>query len=153
MAASPTLESYLTIRKLIYAYCDAMDAGDYEAVAELFRHGAMSAEGSPAVDRGYDAILRRCIDWTRRYEDNGTPHTKHITANLVVDIDETEDRASAKSYFLVLQSTDRLPLQPIIAGRYRDQFVRENGAWRFDHREMIPELIGDLSQHLLQQIG
>jgi SnoaL-like domain len=150
MAETPTFESYLAIRNLIYSYCTAMDAGNYEAVAEIFRNGEISSEGSPAVDRGYDAILQRCTAWTRRYDDNGTPHTKHLTTNLILDIDEGGNKAEASSYFVVLQSTDLLPLSPIIAGRYHDSFVRVTGVWRFERRHMEPQLFGDLSQHLLQ---
>jgi hypothetical protein len=49
----------------------------------------------------------------------------------------------------VLQQTANLSLQPIISGRYHDRFERVDGVWRFTHRHIISELVGDLSQHLL----
>ena len=42
-----------------------------------------------------------------------------------------------------------MPLQPIVAGRYRDRFRRIDGEWWFDEREMGVEQIGDVSDHLL----
>jgi hypothetical protein len=89
-------------------------------------------------------------DGTRRYEDNGTPHTKHVTTNLMVNVDEEAGTATARSYFTVLQALpDSLALQPIIAGRYHDRFEKVDGAWRFSERRMLVDLVGDLSQHLL----
>jgi hypothetical protein len=41
-----------------------------------------------------------------------------------------------------------MTLQTIIAGRYRDTFQVIDGTWRFDHREILIDLVGDLSHHL-----
>jgi hypothetical protein len=41
-------------------------------------------------------------------------------------------------------------LQPVIAGRYHDAFARiDETGWRFTDRLILPDLIGDLSEHLL----
>jgi len=86
---------------------------------------------------------------TRRYP-NGTPLTKHVTTNVMVDVDESGDTATARSYFTVLQAVPgELALQPIIAGRYRDHFERADGVWRFTGRHMVVDLMGDLGHHLL----
>ena len=48
-----------------------------------------------------------------------------------------------------LQATATLPLQVIAAGRYHDEFERENGIWRFSFRDYsMLDLKGDLSHHL-----
>ena len=60
---------------------------------------------------------------TRLYPD-GTPGTKHVTTNLIIEIDDQATGAAARSYFTVLQAVPGLPLQPILAGRYRDRFQR-----------------------------
>jgi hypothetical protein len=49
----------------------------------------------------------------------------------------------------VLQATSDLPLQPIVAGRYRDRFERVDGMWRFAEREMNVEQVGDVHEHLV----
>ena len=83
----------------------------------------------------------------RIYEDTGTPKTRHLTSNVIVDTDG--DSASARSCFTVFQATEALPLQPIILGRYHAGFERVDGRWRFRRREMYVDLIGDCSAHLL----
>jgi len=85
---------------------------------------------------------------TRRYED-GTPRTRHVVTNAIIEVDETGNRASCRSLFTVLQQTPQLPLQIIITGRYRDAFERVDGSWRFATRHMILDQLGDLRQHLL----
>ena len=54
----------------------------------------------------------------------------------------------ARSYFVVLQQTPELPLQPIVSGRYRDRFERVDGVWRFAERRVRTDHMGDLSAHL-----
>ena len=90
------------------------------------------------------------VNSTRRYDD-GTPRTKHLTTNLVVEVDDTRELATCRSYFTVFQQTDEVPLQPIVAGRYRDEF-RRTVDWHFTRRHMIVDLVGDVSQHLLFEL-
>jgi len=68
--------------------------------------------------------------------------------NLSIEVVETADTASARSYYTVLQATPALGLQPIVAGRYEDRFVRIRGTWRFTERFVHVDLVGDLSQHV-----
>ena len=78
---------------------------------------------------------------------DGRPSTKHVITNVSV-VSDGSDVATARSYFTVLQATPDLPLQPIIAGSYHDEFARVDGAWRFSDRLIIVDLVGDLSQHM-----
>jgi ketosteroid isomerase-like protein len=137
------------ITRLVHSYAERIDRGDFEGVAELLAHAALTVEGSEEVRRGRSEILRRYAETTRRYEDCGTPRTQHVTTNLIVDVDEGAGTATCRSYFTVLQQTPELSLQPIIAGRYHDAFERVEGEWRFSRRHIICDLFGDLSQHLL----
>lgn len=137
------------IARLVYAYAERIDLGHFEGVAELLAHAQVSTEGSDVIRDGYDAVLEMYRRSTRRYED-GTPRTKHVTTNLVVDVDEAAGTGSARSYFTVLQAVPgALALQPVVAGRYRDRFERADGAWRFCARHIVVDLVGDLSRHLL----
>jgi len=137
------------ISDLVYTYAERIDLGDFDGLADLFTHAVVSG-GEDFVRKGRDEVLAMYVEGTRRYEDNGTPHTKHVTTNLMVDVDEEAGTATARSYFTVLQALpDSLALQPIIAGRYHDRFEKVDGAWRFTERRMLVDLVGDLSQHLL----
>jgi 3-phenylpropionate/cinnamic acid dioxygenase small subunit len=85
---------------------------------------------------------------TNRVHDDGTLRTRHLTTNVIVDIDEEAGTATARSAFVVLQETPVLPLQPIATGRYRDRFRRTDGDWRFAARHIMVDQIGDVSEHL-----
>ena len=137
------------ITALLYTYAERVDAGDFAGVADLFADAEVTFEGFDQVRRGRDEVFEMYEASTRRYGD-GTPMTKHVVTNVIVDADEARGTAEARSYFTVFQAVPgQLPLQPIVAGRYRDAFERADGAWRFRQRHMIVELAGDLGHHLL----
>ena len=143
------MDSYREIENLLYRYAERIDAGDLEGVAELFTNAEIIAVTQENGVCGYEEVLAMYQCSTRIYEQTGTPCTKHVTTNAIINVDEKGNNASARSYFTVFQALDDFPLQPIIAGRYHDQFERIDGKWRFKVRKMIPELYGDLSRHLL----
>jgi 3-phenylpropionate/cinnamic acid dioxygenase small subunit len=135
------------IENLLYRYAERIDAGDFAGVAKLFAHAEIRVAGTDAVTRGEEAIRKLYESTTRLYE-CGTPKTKHVVTNAVVEVDEGAGRATSRSCFTVMQQTRELPLQVIITGRYRDSFEQADGAWRFATREMVLEQFGDLSHHL-----
>jgi SnoaL-like domain len=67
---------------------------------------------------------------------------------VTIEITGDGTAATARSYFIALQARPDFPLQPIIAGRCNDRFERVDGRWRFADRQIIPDLMGDLSRHL-----
>ena len=142
-------ESRDAISKLILTYAERVDLGDFEGVGELFEHSTYrSALGDEVVSyTGSDAVQSTMEHMVRRYDD-GTPRTKHVTTNLIIEVDDGAGAATAKSYFTVLQQVGDHPLQVIIAGRYHDRFERVGGEWQFADRLIYSDLIGDLSQHL-----
>jgi 3-phenylpropionate/cinnamic acid dioxygenase small subunit len=142
--------SALAITNLLYTYAERMDAGDMEGVAALFHNARVKTGGGPVTDgAGLLALWRANV----KLYPCGTPRTKHVVTNPIVEIDEAAGRATCRSYFTVLQAAPGLPLQAIAAGRYHDVFVRADGAWRFDERDYsLLDLIGDVSQHLLLPI-
>jgi hypothetical protein len=123
-----TLPAHVQVANLVARYAEAMDLGDFDAVAGLFAGGVVTSEGS----------------------DDGTPHTKHLTTNLILDIDDEAGTASARSCYCVLQAVSPdFPLQPIITGRYHDTFVRDGQNWHFASRHIFTDQIGSLGHHLL----
>ena len=141
------------ITELIYTYAERIDAGDFDGVAALFADAEITFAGSEQVVRGQDQVLAMYTRSTRRYED-GTPKTKHVMTNVIVEVRETDGTASSRSYFTVLQAVPgQLALQPVIAGRYHDRFVRVDGEWRFAAVHMLVDLVGDLGHHMLFDLG
>lgn len=137
------------ITNLLYRYGELMDQGDLEGVAALFASATIKTGPDGAIVEGSEAMLAL---WRAhvRIHPCGTPRTKHVITNPIVEVDEASGTATCRSYFTVLQATPDLPLQIIAAGRYHDVFRRTDGAWRFAERDYtMLDLIGDLSQHLL----
>ena len=137
------------IENLIYLYAERIDMGDLEGVAELFREAEIISTAHNVCRTGYEEVLQMYQLSCRLYEATGTPLTKHLTTNVIIELDENGRQATARSYYTVIQATDALPLQPIISGRYRDSFQKTEGQWHFARREMVVDLIGDCSAHLL----
>ncbi len=146
-----TVDSARLIENLLYRYADRIDRGDLDGVAELFAHGRIHGEeggGPETVFEGREGVRALYGMATRIYEDTGTPKTRHVTTNAMIEVDEDAGTATAQSYYLVTQATDQLPLQVIITGHYRDTFHRVDGTWWFDTRTMYVDQTGDLSHHL-----
>ena len=141
-------DSRTEIARLLYMYAERIDAGDFAGVGALFADGEIRSGDQPRGIRGADAV-RGLYAATVRLHADGTPRTKHVTSNVLVDVDEGAGTATARSYFTVLQQLDDFPLQVIVAGRYHDDFVRVDGTWRFAVRRMHVDLQGDLTHHLL----
>jgi hypothetical protein len=129
------------IRALIVAYGRRIDDGDLEGVAALFAR---------ATWRSRDRVLTGSAEVRRVYDDvvlySGRPGTQHAMTNMVVDVDG--DTAATSCSFHVLQAVDGFPLQPILAGRYHDEFACVDGVWEFRDRSIVVDLVGDLSHHM-----
>ncbi len=137
------------IPRLIYTYAERIDAGDFAGVGELFAHATLTFEGSGEAVTGRQAVEALYTKSTRRFED-GTPKTKHVMTNVVVDAADDGTSAASRSYFTVLQAVPgALALQPVVAGRYRHTFELVDGRWRVTSMHVIIDLVGELSQHLL----
>jgi ketosteroid isomerase-like protein len=141
------------ITSLIYTYAERIDAGDFAGVAELFAYATLTFEGFSDAINGREAIERLYARSTRRYED-GTPKTKHVMTNVVVDVAEDGTTAASRSYFTVLQAVPgELALQPVIAGRYRHTYKMVDDHWRVATMHVIIDLTGELGHHMLFDLG
>ncbi|MDZ7676382.1 MAG: nuclear transport factor 2 family protein [Acidimicrobiales bacterium] len=134
------------IANLVYGYAERMDAGDFDGAARLFEHAeiVLTPDGATTTDAAGILELWRSMVIVHG---DGTPRTKHVTTNLIVEIGG--DTATCRSYYTVLQQVGDGPLSPIVAGRYHDSFERVDGNWRFSRRDLsMMDLVGDVSQHL-----
>ena len=144
-----TWESHHAITTLLFRYAECVDLADFDGLAELFAHGRLRSTAAAESGEGMRGpALARFYAATNRVHADGTLRTRHLTTNVRVDIDEDAGTATARSYYLVLQATEKLPFQPIVAGRYEDRFERADGVWRFTERLVHVDQMGDLSEHL-----
>ena len=112
------------IRNLIARYAELLNLGRIDEVGELFRHGRITSEGNPTAREGSAAVAAMYRDTVHFPEK--LPDTLLFTSNLQIQVDG--DRAAGKAYFMALHVTSR-GLEPVIAGRYDDEFRRIDGQW------------------------
>lgn len=134
------------ICQLLYRYAEAMDAGRLEDAAALLRHARLHTGAGGKLDaEAMLALWRRMII----LYPCGTPRTRHLITNPIVEVDTATRTAQARSCYTVLQATDGFPLQIIASGRYLDRFAEIDGEWRFVERDYRGlDFTGDLSRHL-----
>jgi hypothetical protein len=139
------------IEGLLYRYAELIDAGDFAGIGQLFARGRIVASSVNAVFSGAKEVQGMYESTTRRYP-CGTPRTQHVMSNVSITLDADGRGATADLRCTVFQALEDFPLQAIIAGRYQDRFAKDENGWYFVERRMQPELIGDLSRHLLIDI-
>ena len=147
------LSSHTQITNLLGRYAELIDAGDLEGAAHLFDHARvrmLGVGGDGTVDSAQ--LLESWKVFIVLYPD-GTPRTKHVITNPIVDVADDGLTGTCRSYYTVFQKAGDEPLRPIINGHYRDEFEKVDGQWRFSRRHMGVDHIGDLSLHLLIDLG
>ncbi len=143
-----SLSSQTQITNLLGRYAELIDTGDLAGAAHLFDHARvkmLGVGGDGTVDSAQ--LLETWHTFIVLYDD-GTPRTKHVITNPIVEVDEEAGTATCRSYYTVFQQTDGFPLQPVIAGRYHDEFELVDGTWRWSFRDYsLVDLVGDMSRH------
>jgi len=101
------VSSETAIANLVYLYAERIDAGDLEGAAALFANARIK---TPLGEIGADEVLAM---WRRAiilYED-GTPRTKHVITNPIIEVDEHAGTGSCRSTYTVMQQAGDGPLQ------------------------------------------
>jgi 3-phenylpropionate/cinnamic acid dioxygenase small subunit len=144
---------YAAIHNLLYRYCDHLDRGDLDAMAALFSHADFFVPERPEpIHCNAAEIAALYRSYVRIYPDTRTPKTRHVTTNVIIEVEGT-GRVRAQSYVIVFQATADVLLRPIIGGRNYDRFGKVDNVWRFIERRIESDLFGDLSAHLLLPFG
>jgi uncharacterized protein (TIGR02246 family) len=142
-ARAPTLEQRLqrvedelAIQRVLIEYSATQDARDYAGYAALFAKSGEWVNGRN-VYKGREAIQKMLVDLY------GPPppgyvntESYHITSNPQIYVQG--DRATARSrHLLVMRGPNGEPT-PMLAGRYEDEFIREDGQWKILRRVDTP---------------
>jgi uncharacterized protein (TIGR02246 family) len=130
------LEDREAIRTLWAEYGRTLDARDFAAFSQLFARDAVFVGGSGPPARGPAAIgaaLEKAIG-------TNYPGSKgrnfHLYFNESIDLHGDEGAAVSKGGF-VMASSDNSKADFLLLATYRDQFVREDGRWKFKRREIV----------------
>jgi len=137
VARVQVLEDREEIRALILAYGQAHDHRDYRTFASLFAAdgewigGLGSAKGPDAIF----ALMDKSIGHNPLPDGSGT---FHVLTNDQIKIDG--DRASSVTKWLYITAADDNSPKLTYLGHYNDEFVRENGRWRFLKRQSVSDI-------------
>lgn len=126
------MEDESAIRKVLIEYGAFLDAKNYHAYATLFAADGVW-QGGFGTFTGPAAIEKMLTDNLGAPEPGFVNKSNfHLLTNPIIEIDG--DRAHVTSKYLFwTKSPDDRPT-PLLAGRYVDDFVRENGQWKIARR-------------------
>lgn len=131
------LEDREEIRALILLYGQSHDNRDYKTYASLFASngewigGLGSAKGPEAIFE----LLDKAIGHNPLPEGSGT---FHVMSNDQIEIDG--DRASGVVKWLYITPGEDNSPKLTFLGHYNDQYIRENGRWKFLRRESVSDI-------------
>jgi uncharacterized protein (TIGR02246 family) len=130
------VEDELAIRRVLVEYAATQDAHDYAGYAALFSRDGEWVNGK-SVHKGREAILRMLVDlYGTAPPGYVNSESYHITSNPQIDLHG--DRATVRSrHLLVMRGPGGAPT-PALAGRYEDEFIREDGKWKILRRVDYP---------------
>ena len=122
------VEDELAIRRVLVDYSAFQDARDYAGYAGLFAKEGEWVNGR-TVHKGREAIHKMLVDLY------GAPppgfvnnESYHISSNAQIDL--KGDRATVRSRHLLVMRGPKGEPVPALAGRYEDDFIREDGKWK-----------------------
>ena len=126
------LEDEKEIRELLVAYGEFLDAKDYAGYASLFSEDGTWTGGFGSAT-GPEAIQAMLEEFLGKPEPGYVNKERfHLMTTMVVHVDG--DTATARSRFFVFDASPEGQPVPGHAGRYVDQLVRQDSAWKFKSR-------------------
>lgn len=130
-AALDLLLSESEITRLVHEYCHGIDKRDADRFMAVWAEDAVWQVGPEQVFRGHAGILDAA---KRQWDAFGQMH--HWSANLVLDVEPGENRATGESDVdVTVEMTDGRWVRG--GGTYRDVYVREHGHWKFQRRDAV----------------
>jgi len=139
-------DAYQQICNLIHRYAELITLGEFDAVGEMFADGVVTSASNDSVSRGAAEVAAMYRDGVR-VDPERVPNQVLITSNVQVYVDEGQGTATARACFTSVHEDGKGGLVPVVAGRYRDEFARVAGEWRFRSRHIMNDLAGDVSLH------
>jgi uncharacterized protein (TIGR02246 family) len=128
-----TIEDKEAIHAVMMNYGRTLDARDFAGFAELFARdgeyvaGANSAKGPAAIRELLEGLLKK----------NAAPVSGrdfHLFFNETIDVNGNQATALSKGGFFVRGADRQLGTTALV--NYHDQFIREDGRWKFKRRQL-----------------
>jgi uncharacterized protein (TIGR02246 family) len=138
------LEDLLEIHQLFVDYGLALDAGDFDAYAELFADDGEVLLGPMGRARGRDeikALMTKTLS-------GGIGSSFHIISSPQVQLEG--DTATSQVMWSVVNRDDADGAALAMIGRHRDDLVRESGRWKFARRRGYVDLPSALPRSITE---
>lgn len=132
------LEAREAIRTLWADYGRLLDERNFTAFGQLFARDGEFVGGAGATAKGPDAVGALLEKLIGGNFPNSRGRNMHLYWNESIDVRGTQATAVTRGGFLVANAANKPELS--IMATYRDAFVRENGRWRFQRREVITDI-------------
>ncbi len=120
------------IAAIVHRYAELLDGGDVEGVVGLFSQATWRSAATGTVLRTPDEL--RAV-YSSLVPTDGPIRTRHLMHNLVIELDDGADEASARCSYTVLEGGDPgAPVRILLVGRYEDRYHRGDGGWHLVDR-------------------
>ncbi|CAN5188222.1 nuclear transport factor 2 family protein [soil metagenome] len=121
------------LRKLVHAYCRAVDRGDFATLRELYHQDASDAHGafSDGGIAGFLDQLAATRPYLRSMQHNIT------TVNFVVDGTHAEGEIYTIATHTVAGRDHDVDV--VVGGRYLDKYEKRDGAWKLVERMIVTD--------------
>ncbi|MGO4443312.1 nuclear transport factor 2 family protein [Mycobacterium sp. 2YAF39] len=121
------------LRKLVHAYCRAVDRGDIAALRDLYHHDATDAHGgfsTGSIDQFFEQLVA-ARPYIRTMQHNIT------TANFAIAGNAAEGEIYTIA-FHTLAGKDR-DIDVVVGGRYLDKYEKREDAWKLIERTIVTD--------------
>lgn len=132
------------IRELMDRYGTVHDSGTPDEYADLFTaEGEIAIGGGPVVVKGREALLAQARSDHDRYgvtdaQGRWSSIMRHLISNAQVTI-TGEDTAEGNCYVTTVVRKGDVGPAILSISRYVDRYVKVDGQWRIQHREIFLE--------------
>jgi hypothetical protein len=136
MATDPVLQEMIDefqLRKLVHAYCRAVDRGEFEQVRNLYHHDAVDSHGAFSAGSA-DEFLNQL--------NAARPYIRSIQHNITtVNFAISGHVAEGEIYTIATHTLARADrdLDVVIGGRYLDKYEKRNDAWKIIERTIVTD--------------
>jgi 3-phenylpropionate/cinnamic acid dioxygenase small subunit len=121
------------ITAIVHGYAELLDRGDLEGVVAMFSRATWRSAATGTVLRTPEEL--RAV-YAQLIPGDGTPpRTRHLMHNLIIDVDDGADEASARCSYTVLEGGEPgEPVRILVVGRYEDRYARDGEGWHLTDR-------------------
>ena len=132
------LEAREAIRTLWADYGRLLDDRNFTAFGQLFAREGEFVGGAGATAKGPQAIGALLEKLLGTNFPNSRGRNMHVYFNESIEVRGSQASGVTRGGFLVANSSNRPEIA--IMATYRDTFVREDGRWKFQRREILTDI-------------